>query len=61
VVNDTTSPLYRITLFDGGGLSVKKDNHLYIKEREKADHCHNLISVLIKRADESETIQDMVK
>jgi hypothetical protein len=54
VLNDTKKPYYEIT-FKRFETKVPKNRELYKKEYQKVFHWHNLISVLIKQADELDT------
>jgi hypothetical protein len=54
-VNDTTKPVRTIMYIDEKK-SLKKDNPKYKEAHEKAIHWHNLISVLIKRADDNDKL-----
>ncbi|MED4908867.1 SHOCT domain-containing protein [Brevibacillus centrosporus] len=53
-INDTKNPIFTINFFDIGDVTVTKDNPNYREAIEKANHWHNLMSVLIRRADEEE-------
>lgn len=56
IVNDTKSPVQTINFYKSN-ISHSKD--LLKKEIDSANYCHNLISVLIKQADEHDSEMDV--
>ncbi|GIP58092.1 SHOCT domain-containing protein [Paenibacillus woosongensis] len=54
IVNDTTNPIHKIAFLDSELDSYPKDSQEYKDAYNKAYHCHQLIGVLIKQADEED-------
>jgi hypothetical protein len=54
-VNDTNKPV-RTIMFIDEKKALKKDNPKYKEGHDKATHWHNLISVIIKRADDEDRL-----
>lgn len=60
IVNDTTSPIQKIAFLDSEYSSYAKDSQEYKDAYNKAYHCHQLIGVLIRQADEEDKRAEQV-
>ncbi|SCW57359.1 Short C-terminal domain-containing protein [Paenibacillus tianmuensis] len=54
IVNDTANPIHKIAFLDSDFTSYAKDSHEYKDAYNTAYHCHQLIGVLIRQADEED-------
>ncbi|GED69771.1 hypothetical protein BRE01_34730 [Brevibacillus reuszeri] len=58
IVNDTNEPIFHLNFLEVEDTFVKKDHPSYQAAIKDANHWHNLISVLIRKADEEDRRND---
>lgn len=54
IVNDSSNPIHKIAFLDSQITSYAKDSQEYKDAYNKAYHCHQLIGVLIRQADDED-------
>lgn len=60
IVNDTVNPVHKITFLDSEFSTFSKDSQEYKDGYNTAYHCHQLIGVLIKQADNEDKRKEQI-